>query len=91
MLVHNGAVSRTAHYGEAMGIFDNLKKKATSAVDQHGGKIASGIDKAADLADRKTKGKHGSQIDKGAAAAKNALDKLDGRDDDIPDGPAPKP
>jgi hypothetical protein len=74
-----------------MGLFDNLKKKATTAVDEHGAQIASGIDKAADLADKKTKGKHGGQIDKGAAAAKNALDKLDGRDDDIPDGPAAKP
>jgi hypothetical protein len=74
-----------------MGLFDNLKKKATAAVDEHGAKIASGIDKAADLADKKTKGKHGGQIDKGAAAAKSALDKLDGRNDDIPDGPAAKP
>jgi hypothetical protein len=74
-----------------MGLFDKLKKKATTAVDEHGAQIASGIDKAADLADKQTKGKHGGQIDKGAAAAKNALDKLDGRDDDIPDGPAAKP
>jgi MT0933-like antitoxin protein len=74
-----------------MGMFDNLKKKATAAVDQHGDKIASGIDKAADLADKKTKGKHGGQISKGASAAKNALDKLDGRDDDIPNDPAAKP
>ncbi len=74
-----------------MGMFDDLKKKATAAVDEHGEKIASGIDKAADLADQKTKGKHGGQIDKGASAAKGALDKLDGRDDDIPNDPTPKP
>jgi hypothetical protein len=74
-----------------MGLFDNLKKKATTAVDEHGEQISSGIDKAADLADKKTKGKHGGQIDKGAEAAKDALDKLDGRDDDIPDGPTAKP
>ena len=74
-----------------MGMFDNLKKKATAAVDQHGDKIASGIDKAADLADKKTKGKHGGQIGKGAAAAKGALDKLDGRDDDIPNDATPSP
>jgi hypothetical protein len=73
-----------------MGLFDNLKKKATAAVDEHGAQIASGIDKAADLADKQTKGKHGGQIDKGAEAAKNALDKLDGRDDDIPDTPTGK-
>ena len=74
-----------------MGLFDKLKKQATTAVDEHGAQIASGIDKAADLADKQTKGKHGGQIDKSAEAAKNALDKLDGRDDDIPDGPAAKP
>jgi hypothetical protein len=74
-----------------MGLFDKLKKQATTAVDEHGAQIASGIDKAAELADKQTKGKHGGQIDKGADAAKDALDKLDGRDDDIPDGPAAKP
>jgi hypothetical protein len=74
-----------------MGLFDKLKKKATAAVDEHGVQIASGIDKAADLADKKTRGQHGGQIGKGAEAAKNALDKLDGRDDDIPDAPAAKP
>ena len=67
-----------------MGIFDNLKKKATKAVDEHGGQIAKGIDKAADLADSKTHGKHSGQLDKAASAAKDGLDKLDGRDDDIP-------
>jgi antitoxin protein of toxin-antitoxin system len=68
-----------------MGIFDNLKKKAEQAVDEHGDKIAQGIDKAADVANERTGGKHGDKIDKGAAAAKDQLDKLDGRDDDIPE------
>lgn len=68
-----------------MGLFDKLKKKAESAVDQHGDQIGSGIDKAAGMIDSKTGGKRTGQIDKGATAAKNALDKLDGKDDDIPD------
>jgi hypothetical protein len=72
-----------------MGIFDSLKKKATKAVDEHGDKIAKGIDKAADLADKKTQGKHSGQLDKAAGAAKDGLDKLDGRDDDIPP-PSPR-
>ena len=67
-----------------MGIFDNLKKKATKAVDEHGDQIAKGIDKAADLADSKTKGQHSDKVNKASGAAKDALDKLDGRDDDIP-------
>jgi hypothetical protein len=72
-----------------MGIFDKIKKQAGDAVDKHGGQIAKGIDKAAGLADAKTKGKHTAQIGKGAAAAKNALDKLDGKNDDIPDETPP--
>jgi antitoxin protein of toxin-antitoxin system len=74
-----------------MGMFDKLKKQAEKAVDEHGDKIAQGIDKAADMADAKTKGERSGQIDKGAAAAKDALDKLDGKDDDIPDGKPPRP
>ena len=72
-----------------MGFLDKLKKQAGDAVDKHGDQIAKGIDKAAGLADAKTKGKHGDQIAKGAATAKNALDKLDGKNDDIPDEQPP--
>ena len=67
-----------------MGIFDNVKKKATKAVDDHGDKIAKGIDKAAGMADSKTKGQHSDKVDKASRSAKDALDKLDGRNDDIP-------
>ena len=74
-----------------MGMFDNLKKKATKAVDEHGDQIAKGLDKAGELADKQTKGKHSGQITGGVAKAKDALDNLDGRDDDIPDKPAPTP
>ena len=74
-----------------MGMFDDIKKRATAAVDKHGDKIATGLDKAADMADKKTKGKHSGQIDSGVAKAKDALDKLDGRNDDIADDPKPKP
>lgn len=55
-----------------MGIFDKLKKQAEKAVDEHGDKIAQGIDK-------------------GAAAAKGALDKLGGKNDDTPDGKGRRP
>ena len=72
-----------------MGMFDNIKKKAEKAVDQHGDKISKGIDKAATTASRKTGGKHDAHITKGSSAAKDALDKLDGKNDDIPDGRTP--
>jgi hypothetical protein len=75
-----------------MGIFDKIKKQAGDAVDKHGGQISKGIDKAADIANSKTKGKRSGQIGKGSAAAKNALDRLDGKNDDIPDEtPPPAP
>ena len=65
-----------------MGWFDKLRKQATKAVDEHGEQIAQGIDKAADLADRKTKGKYSGAIGTGRSAAEDGLDKLDGKDDD---------
>ena len=64
-----------------MGFLDKLKGKATAAVDKHGDKIADGIDKAAGLADKKTGGKHANKIEKGRTQAKDALDKLDGKND----------
>lgn len=74
-----------------MGIMDKFKKQAEQAVDKHGNKIAKGLDKAASVVDSKTKGKHHGQINKGVAAAKNALDKLDGKNDDIADQPPASP
>jgi hypothetical protein len=64
-----------------MGFLDDAKKKMNEAVDKHGDKISQGIDKAADFADEKTKGKYSEKIDSGVAKAKDALDKLDGKDD----------
>jgi hypothetical protein len=72
-----------------MGFLEKLKKQAGDAVDKHGDQISKGLDKAAGLADAKTKGKHTGQIGKGVSAAKNALDKLDGKNDDIPDETPP--
>ena len=74
-----------------MGFLDDAKKKLSDAVDKHGDKIADGIDKAAGLADQKTGGKHSDKIAGGVAKAKEALDKLDGKNDDIPDDRPPSP
>jgi len=63
-----------------MGLFDRFKRakdKAGDLVDEHRDKIESGIDKAADVADDKTKGKYSDKIDKGADAARKGVDKLD--------------
>ena len=64
-----------------MGFLDKLRKQTTKAVDQHGDKVARGIDKAAGVADEKTKGKYTDKIETGRGKAKDALDKLDGKDD----------
>jgi hypothetical protein len=66
-----------------MGFLDKLKGTVGKAVDDHGDKIAQGIDKAAEVVDDKTGGKHHDKLEQGTAKAKDALDKLDGKDDDI--------
>ena len=76
-----------------MGFLDKMKGRARTAVDQHGDKIAQGIDKAADVADRKTKGKYSGQIRQGQGKSRDALDRLDGEDDNDlggPGGPRPR-
>lgn len=69
-----------------MSFFDKARKGLTGAVDKHGDKIGEGIDKAADMIDKRTGGKHAGEVSTGAEKAKEALDRLDGRDDDIPRG-----
>lgn len=66
-----------------MGFLDDARKKLTETVDQHGDKVADGIDKAAELLDDRTGGKHADKIATGAEKAKDALDRLDGKDDDL--------
>ena len=66
-----------------MGIFDNIRDKVSGLIDGHGDKVGQGLDKAGELADEKTGGKFGDQIDGGVQQAKDGLDGLDGKDDDI--------
>lgn len=46
--------------------------KVKGMLGQHGDKVGKGIDKAAKLADSKTKGKYSSQIRSGTQKAKEA-------------------
>jgi hypothetical protein len=66
-----------------MGILDDAKNTLTELVDGHGQQVGEGIDKAGDLVDEKTGGQFSDQVDSGQDLAKNALDGLDGIDDDI--------
>ena len=56
-----------------MSFMDKAKAKLTEAVDQHGDKIAQGIDKAGSVVNEKTGGKHADKIDKGVGVAKDKL------------------
>ncbi|MYW05846.1 antitoxin [Streptomyces sp. SID3343] len=58
-----------------MGVFDNLKAKAEGLLGQHGDKADKGIDKAADIADTKTGGKHTDKIRSASDKAKEGLGK----------------
>ena len=66
-----------------MGFLDDAKDKISDLVDKHGDQVADGVDKAAHFADEKTGGKYTDKIESGAAKAKDALDSLDGKNDDI--------
>lgn len=66
-----------------MGFFDQAKDALEKAVDSQGDKISDGLDKAGALIDDKTGGKFGDQIDTGITKAEDALDSLDGQNDDI--------
>ena len=67
-----------------MGFLDKAKAKLTKAVDQHGDKIAEGIDKAGKAVNDKTGGKHADKINQATGKARDALDSLDGKNDDLP-------
>jgi uncharacterized protein YjbJ (UPF0337 family) len=64
-----------------MSFLDKARGKLTEAVDKHGDKITQGIDKAAHEANKRTGGKHGDKIQKATTKAKDALEKLDKKDD----------
>jgi hypothetical protein len=62
---------------------DKGKDALEKGVDSQGEKVGEGVDRAAELADDKTGGKHGDQLEQGSDKAKDTLDGLDGKDDDI--------
>lgn len=66
-----------------MGFLDKIKGKATEAVDQHGDKVGDALKKAKDFADEKSGGKLGGKGDDAVDKAKDGLDGLDGKNDDI--------
>jgi hypothetical protein len=61
-----------------MGALDNLKDKAQDLIEQHGDKIDSGLEKAAQMVDEKTGGKYHDKIAGGVDKAQEALDRMGG-------------
>jgi hypothetical protein len=55
-----------------------LLDKAKGLLGQNKGKAKGAVDKAADVIDDKTGGKHTDKIESGAEKAKDAIDKLAG-------------
>ena len=69
--------------GVLVGFLDDAKDKLTDAVDSQGDKIGDALDKGADFVGERTGGKYDGQLDAGVDKAKDTLDSLDGRNDDI--------
>lgn len=65
-----------------MAFLDKLRGHATRAADQHGDKIARGIDRAGAAADKKTKGKYSRHVGTGTIRSPEALDKANRKDDE---------
>jgi hypothetical protein len=97
---HNGRVTNEAalvpHTEDSMGFLDKLKDQASELKDKavdtaskNSDKITSGLDKAAEFADKKTQGKYSDKIATGKAKAKQGLDKLEQKhaETDVPPPP----
>ncbi|MEV0641686.1 antitoxin [Streptomyces sp. NPDC050619] len=70
-----------------MRLLDNVKAKLSPAKDkvsglaqQHGDKVQHGLDKAAKVVDKTTKGRYSGKIQTGTGKAKGAMDRLAHKD-----------
>lgn len=59
-----------------LGDLGKLKDKAEEIAEEHGDKIADGLEKAGDLVDEKTEGKHSEQIDTAVDKAQDLVERL---------------
>jgi hypothetical protein len=69
----------------------DIQGTAAGAVDKFGNQIGEAVEKAGQLIDEKTGGKYSEQIQAGVGKVEDALDGLDGKNDDIgaePEAPA---
>ncbi|MEV8537730.1 antitoxin [Streptomyces sp. NPDC051572] len=59
-----------------LGDLGKLKDKAEEIAEEHGDKIADGLEKAGDVVDEKTDGKHSEQIDTAVDKAQDLVERL---------------
>ena len=66
-----------------MGFLDDAKEKISDLLDGNSDKVEEGIEKAGDVVDEKTDGQYEDKVDVAQDKAADALDSLDGKDDDL--------
>jgi antitoxin protein of toxin-antitoxin system len=66
-----------------MGFLDDAKEKISDLIDGHSDKVEGGIEKAGDVVDDKTGGKFEGKVDVAQDKTADALDSLDGKNDDL--------
>ncbi|MFZ1437489.1 MAG: antitoxin [Candidatus Microthrix subdominans] len=59
-----------------MSFLDDAKKKLDDVVDEHGDKIADGVEKAGDFIDEKTGHKHADKVDQAQEKIGDAVKKM---------------
>ena len=59
-----------------MSFLDDAKKKLDDVVDEHGDKIAYGVEKAGDFIDDKTGNKHADKVDQAQEKIGDAVKKM---------------
>ncbi len=60
-----------------MGLFDEIKEKATELIQGHSDKVDEAVEKAGDMVDEKTGGKFSDQVDAAQEKAKEVADDMD--------------
>jgi hypothetical protein len=77
-----------------MGKLDELKNKAKDMVTENRDRVEGSLDKAGEMVNQRTGGKHEDKIDQGLAKAKEGLDRAEGTGGDqgaMPDRPPAPP
>lgn len=59
-----------------MGLFDEIKDKASELIQGHGDQVDDAIDKAGDVVDEKTGGQYAEHVDTAQEKAKDIADGL---------------